>query len=842
MIFEILNINPEYCTRSLADVFHAAFMHAMELRSEYITPEHFLYAASTDPQFVAYCKSMDADILKLRRTLSDYLTSLDRVPKDDMYDAELSFEGDALRSTLQELESMNGGLAACYKTFFFHELNIEPSPESTRTFQMPLTVADLLEVMSEEHNSLAQYWLELYVGSKDDGWIENLFTYYTKEVSDFVKYNYTGLSAQDSPSSSPSADAGVAAPAPHSLLAEFIESANEFFSGLDVDDDTDDDRDDNHDDASDRIASPLGREPWEELVSDIHAAYPSRTPLVGREAELSHAVRVLCRKEKNNPLFIGEPGVGKTALIYGLARLIDEGRVPPRLQHQHIYGLDMGSVVAGSSYHGEFEKRMKAILDGAQKKGNCIIYIDELHTAMASAGGNASINAADLLKPYLESGAVRFIGCTTYQDYNRHIAKDKAIARRFQQIDIKEPTTDETCEILFGLRPFYEKHHGVKFPDDTIRYAVTQSAALIHDRNLPDKALDIIDEAGAWLQQNPLLKKNGERKANRYQVVSTGVVDRVLTDVCRIDAKILAAESTVQLRDLDLRIMQDIYGQDHAICQVVQSVMMSKAGLVEPGKPVASLLFVGPTGVGKTEVCRVMAREMGMELVRFDMSEYTEKHTVSKLIGSPAGYIGYDDGGLLTDAIRKTPNCVLLLDEIEKAHSDIYNILLQVMDYGRLTDSKGEKADFRNVILVMTSNAGAQHAAKAAVGFAGGQSKGQAMLDAVKKTFKPEFLNRLSATVVFNDIDRKMASLILDRKLRELSDRLASKNVTLALSDDARSFLLDKGFSPMYGAREIDRCLQQHLTPLLMREILFGKLAKGGTANVTLYDGALLLA
>ena len=316
----------------------------------------------------------------------------------------------------------------------------------------------------------------------------------------------------------------------------------------------------------------------------------------------------------------------------------------------------------------------------------------------------------------------------------------------------------------------------------------------------------------------------------------------MLTDVCRIDAKILAAESTVQLRDLDLRIMQDIYGQDHAIRQVVQSVMMSKAGLVEPGKPVASLLFVGPTGVGKTEVCRVMAREMGMELVRFDMSEYTEKHTVSKLIGSPAGYIGYDDGGLLTDAIRKTPNCVLLLDEIEKAHSDIYNILLQVMDYGRLTDSKGEKADFRNVILVMTSNAGAQHAAKAAVGFAGGQSKGQAMLDAVKKTFKPEFLNRLSATVVFNDIDRQMASLILGRKLRELSARLASKNVTLALSDDARSFLLDKGFSPMYGAREIDRCLQQHLTPLLMREILFGKLAKGGTANVILNDGALLLA
>ncbi len=842
MIFEILNINPKYCTRSLTDVLHATCMHAAEFRSEYITPEHFLYAVSTDPQFVAFCKSMDADIYKLRKDLYEYISSLDRVPRGKKYDAELSFESDVLRSKLQNLESTNTGMASFYNQFFFHDSGIDPNAESPRGLQMPLTVPDLLEAVFDEEDTLAQYWLERFFGSNGDAWLMQLFSFYTDEVFDFVRENYDSSAGSDTSRPSTQDAAAAAAENPHKLLAEFLETASGFFSNLDTDDDADDDRDSATDDDADSVDSLFGREPWEDLVSDIHSIYPSRTPLVGRQSELSHAVRVLCRKDKNNPLFIGEPGVGKTALIYGLARLIDEGEVPPRLQRQHIYGLDMGSVVAGSSYHGEFEKRMKAILDGAQKKGNCIIYIDELHTAMSSAGGNASINAADLLKPYLESGAVRFIGCTTYQDYNRHIAKDKAIARRFQQIDIKEPSVDETCEILFGLRPFYEKHHGVKYPDDTIRYAVAQSAALIHDRCLPDKALDIIDESGAWLQQNPLLKKNGERKAARYQLVSTDVVKRVLTDVCRIDAKILATESAEQLRDLDQRVMRDIYGQDHAIRQVVQAVMMSKAGLVEPGKPIASLLFVGPTGVGKTEVCRVLAREMGMELVRFDMSEYTEKHTVSKLIGSPAGYVGYDDGGLLTDAIRKTPDCVLLLDEIEKAHSDIYNILLQVMDYGRLTDSKGEKADFRNVILVMTSNAGAQHAAKAAVGFAGGQSKGQAMLDAVKKTFKPEFLNRLSATVVFNDIDRKMASLILDRKLRELSSRVASKGVTLTLSDEARAFLLDKGFSPQYGAREIDRCLQQHLTPLLMREILFGKLAKGGTANVALDGGALSLA
>jgi len=422
------------------------------------------------------------------------------------------------------------------------------------------------------------------------------------------------------------------------------------------------------------------------------------------------------------------------------------------------------------------------------------------------------------------------------------MAKNKAIARRFGQIDIKEPSIDETIEIITQLLPIYERHHGVKYVPEALRYTVEQSHALINDRYLPDKAIDIIDEAGAYRQQNPLLNKEGKAKQARYQKVDKDIIKHILTDICRIDAKALTSESNEDLKDLDKRISNDIYGQDEAIRQVVRSVMMSKAGLMEPDKPLASLLFVGPTGVGKTEVCKVLARELGIELVRFDMSEYTEKHTISKLIGSPAGYVGYDEGGLLTDAIRKTPNCVLLLDEIEKAHSDIYNILLQVMDYARLTDNKGNKADFKNVILVMTSNAGAQFAGQAGVGFGGGQTKGQAMLQTVKKTFKPEFLNRLSGTVVFNEMDRTMAALILDKKVRQLSQRLEAKNVTMSLSDDAHDFLLNKGFTNQYGAREMDRAIQQHLTPLLMEEILFGKLKAGGKVTVNVKDDALELA
>ena len=419
------------------------------------------------------------------------------------------------------------------------------------------------------------------------------------------------------------------------------------------------------------------------------------------------------------------------------------------------------------------------------------------------------------------------------------MANQKAITRRFGQIDIKEPSKEECIEIINGLLPVYEKHHGVKYKEDAVTYAVEQADTLIHDRYLPDKALDIVDEAGAFLRQNPLLNKLGEPKPRHLQKVDKGVIKRILTDVCRIDAKVLASESNSDLRTLGKRISAEIYGQDEAINKTVGAVMMSKAGLMEPDKPIASLLFVGPTGVGKTEVCKVLAKEMGIKLIRFDMSEYTEKHTISKLIGSPAGYVGYDEGGLLTDAIRQSPNCILLLDEIEKAHSDIYNILLQVMDYASLSDNKGKKADFRNVILVMTSNAGAQYADRASIGFGGGQSRGEAMLGSVKKTFKPEFINRLSGIVVFNDMDSTMAGLILDKKLKQLSQRLEARGFTMSLSNEARKLLLEKGFSRQYGAREMDRAIQQYLTPLLMERILFGKTSKDRNIKITCKDNGL---
>lgn len=568
-------------------------------------------------------------------------------------------------------------------------------------------------------------------------------------------------------------------------------------------------------------------QPWRQLVTCINDELDDHNPLIGRKEELERTVQVLCRKDKNNPLHVGEPGVGKTALVYGLAAMIERGEVPERLQGYRIYSLDLGTLLAGTQFRGDFEKRIKMIMDGIRKEGNAIIYIDEVHNLVgAGKGGDGAMDASNMLKPYLENGEIRFIGSTTYQEYNRYFAKSKGIVRRFQQIDIAEPSQEDTIEILKGLKTKYEEFHGVAIPEDTITYAVEMASRHISDRFLPDKAIDLVDEACAFRQIHPLLDKNGKNKAHRYQKVDRQLINDILAKVCKIDAKALKGDDNSALATLNTQLSSQIYGQDEAIRRVVEAVQMSKAGLLEDNKPIASLLFVGPTGVGKTEVARVLAQELGIELVRFDMSEYTEKHTVAKLIGSPAGYVGYEDGGLLTDAIRKTPNCVLLLDEIEKAHSDIYNILLQVMDYARLTDNKGQKADFRNVILIMTSNAGAQYASQANVGFSGNVSRGEAMMAQVKKTFKPEFINRLSGTIVFRDMDLDMARLILDKKLRQLDEKLSAKNVVLHLTTEAHDFLLSKGYTHQYGAREMDRIIQQYLNPILMREILFGKPAK----------------
>ena len=617
---------------------------------------------------------------------------------------------------------------------------------------------------------------------------------------------------------------------------EFLASVDSFYplegdasdTGI-MSDEMDDEYDDDYDEEGRNMPDD-----WHQLVTCISRKVDEHNPLIGREQELDRTIQVLCRAEKNNPLHIGEPGVGKTALVYGLAKLINEDKVPDRLKGARIYSMDIGQMLAGAQYRGDFEKRIKLVMAGAANEGNVIIYIDEIHNIIgAGRGSDGSLDASNMLKQYLEAGDIRFIGSTTYEEYNRYMSKSKSITRRFQQIDIKEPSEEETIKILEGLQYKYNKYHGVTYRKDALEYAVRASAKYISNRCLPDKAIDLIDEAGAYLEVHPV-----EYRQRSY--VTKAIIQQILTKVCKIDAAAIKDEDNNALATLQQRMIDKIYGQDKAVDKVVEAVMMAKAGLIDDDKPLASLLFVGPTGVGKTEVARQLAKELGIELVRCDMSEYTEKHTVAKLIGSPAGYVGYEDGGLLTDAIRKTPNCVLLLDEIEKAHSDIYNILLQVMDYARLTDNKGQKADFRNVILIMTSNAGAQYASQANVGFNSNVSRGDAMLAQVKKTFKPEFINRLSDMVVFNDMDKHMAELILHKKLRQLDEKLAAKGVSLSLTDTAFEQMLKWGYTKEYGAREMDRVIGNRLKPLLVKALLFGKLKKGGQGIVD-FDGKELI-
>lgn len=587
-----------------------------------------------------------------------------------------------------------------------------------------------------------------------------------------------------------------------------------------------DDMDDYAVDDDDEMAQPMS---WRSLVTNVNEEVGKHNPLIGRTEELDRIMQILCRRDKNNPILIGEPGVGKTAIVYGLVERMMKGECPKRLCGCKVYMMDMGSMIAGTQYRGEFEKKLKLVLEGARKEGNTIIYIDEIHSIMGAGKiSDGSLDASNMLKPYLEGGDIRFVGTTTYEEYNKHMAGSVGITRRFQQVDIAEPSVEDTIKIMLGLKHGYEKYHGIVIKNDIIDYAVRACAQHIPDRRFPDKAIDIIDEAGAYLELHP--------KNRQAQYLDKAIVNMVMSKLCKIDAEAMKTEDNSLLATLKARMLSRVFGQDEAVGQVVEAVQMSKAGLIDSDKPLASLLFVGPTGVGKTEVARSLADELGVELVRFDMSEYAEKHAVAKLIGSPAGYVGYEDGGLLTDAIRKKPNCVLLFDEIEKAHSDIYNILLQVMDYAKLTDNRGRQADFHNVVIIMTSNAGAQYASQASVGFLGGVSKGEAMMKQVKKSFKPEFINRLSATVVFHDMSHDMATRILHKKLAQLQQKLAAKNVTIDIEGKAEEWLLAKGFTTEYGAREMDRVIARYLKPLLMHEILFGSLKKGGNAKIVIND------
>jgi ATP-dependent Clp protease ATP-binding subunit ClpA len=551
-------------------------------------------------------------------------------------------------------------------------------------------------------------------------------------------------------------------------------------------------------------------------------------PLIGREIEIERTVQILCRRRKNNPLYVGDAGVGKTALAEGLARMITEERVPDVLLDATIYALDMGTLVAGTKYRGDFEKRLKAVIAEVRKDPGAVLFIDEIHTVIgAGAASGGVMDASNLIKPVLANGEIRCIGSTTYNEYRGIFEKDHALARRFQKIDVPEPTIDETVEILRGLKSRFEEHHGVLYDDKALQAAADLSSRHIGDRRLPDKAIDVIDEAGASLRLQPA-EERGEK-------VTVEMVENIVAKMARIPSKSVSASDRDALRTLDRDLKLTIFGQDPAIEALSSAIKMARSGLREEDKPIGAFLFAGPTGVGKTEVTRQLAHCLGVELIRFDMSEYMERHTVSRLIGAPPGYVGFDQGGLLTEAVTQHPHAVVLLDEIEKADPEVFNLLLQVMDHGTLTDNNGRKADFKNVVLVMTTNAGAQEMSRASIGFTS-QDHSTDGMEIIRKKFTPEFRNRLDAIIQFSPLDFESIKRVVDKLVVELETKLDSNNVTVELDDAAREWIAERGYDPKMGARPMSRVIQQHIKRPLAEELLFGKLEGGGHVRITVGD------
>ena len=557
-------------------------------------------------------------------------------------------------------------------------------------------------------------------------------------------------------------------------------------------------------------------------------------PVIGREEELERTIQILCRRQKNNPLLVGDPGVGKTAIAEGLARRVVLGDVPEVLRDTTIYSLDMGSLLAGTRYRGDFEERLKAVIQELENHEDAILFIDEIHTVIgAGATSGGAMDASNMLKPALASGTIRCMGSTTYKEYRGYIEKDRALLRRFQKIDINEPSVLDAIKILNGLKPYFEDYHHIRYTGDAIKAAVELSAKYINDRKLPDKAIDVIDEVGA---AQMLLPENRRRKT-----ISVKDIENVVAKIARIPPKTVSKDDKASLANLDGELKEVVFGQDQAIEALATALKMSRAGLREPEKPIGSYLFSGPTGVGKTEVARQLAKIMGMEMVRFDMSEYMERHTISRLIGAPPGYVGFDQGGMLTDAIDQNPHAVLLLDEIEKAHPDLFNILLQIMDYGKLTDHNGKHVDFRNVVVIMTTNAGAAEMSKMAIGFGRDMQVG-ADEEAINRLFTPEFRNRLDATISFSALPPEVISKVVDKFIGELSDQLGERKVSISLGKAARDWLAEKGYDPLYGARPLGRIIQDKVKKPLADELLFGKLAKGGQVEIDVANGKLSFA
>ncbi len=755
---------------------------AKKWRHEFVTPEHLLYILSKDDAFIESYEVCGGDADELKKKLKRYFKkNMETIPEKGVtYSPHLS---NAFQSMLEygaQQAGSSGRDQLKLTHVFFAMMKL---PECYATY-----------LMAEQNVNINDVFFEL--------------CYIEEERDDSASRGTVDRYGEAMWGEAKSADMG------------------DFYSEEDMEEDY----------------PYMGRESgtapkgkgWMKYVTNLneYVESSSYTALIGREDEIRRTMLVLSRRDKNNPLHIGEPGVGKTAITYGLVRKIVEDEVPESLKDATVYSIDMGSMVAGTQYRGDFEKRMKMVLEGINALDKPIVYLDEIHNVIgAGAVSSGSLDASNILKPYLADGHIRFIGATTYDEYKKHFEKSKSMVRRFQNIDIKEPSEEETVDILKGIRNYYEEFHHVVYPTAVLKSIVSLSSKYINERFLPDKAIDLMDECGAVIA----MRRDKER------TVTKSLVEEVLSEFLKIPKQSVNDDEAESLRTLDDNLKSKVFGQDEAVDKICKAIRISRAGLNEDNKPVASLLFVGPTGVGKTEIARTLAENLGVELVRFDMSEFMEKHSVSKFIGAPAGYVGYEEGGRLTDAIRKHPHSVLLLDEIEKAHPDIFNVLLQVMDYATLSDNQGRKADFRNVIIIMTSNAGASRLLKPAIGFGDSSLNLGAIDEEVKKTFSPEFRNRLSGIVTFNGLDNDMARRIVDKQLKALSDKLLNRNVTISYTDALKEHILEVGVTTEYGARELNRVIDRELKPLLVDAILYGDLKDGGDLAITYLDGKVEL-
>lgn len=778
-------------SKELEETLNSAVDEALKRRHEYVTLEHLLYAMLTSETARDILYHCGADLAELKKDLENYFDqAMQQMPEGFQSIPELTT---IFQATIQQAI-----------------LQAESSGQKT------IDSGNVLAAMYQNENSYAVYLLKSQGITRLDilNYISHGISKITKDDKDF----YVEFEQDESVEYYDSSDFDEDDVEPFETYSDESGYEEEF--------------------AEERYAEgKKGKKegPLEAFAVELveKAKRGEIDPIVGRKSEIERTIQVLCRRKKNNPLYVGEAGVGKTALAEGLALRIAKGEVPEPLKEAKIYALDMGALVAGTRYRGDFEQRLKSFINALKKQKNAILFIDEIHTVIgAGSASGTTLDASNILKPFLASGEIRCIGATTYGEY-KALERDRALVRRFQKIEVSEPSIEETYEILKGLKKFYEAHHKVKYSDEALRAAAELAGKYVNDRHLPDKAIDVIDEVGAAMKLMP--------KENRPKVVTVAMVEEVVARMAKIPPRTVVSDEKEKLKTLREELKAVIFGQDEAIDKVVDAIQISRAGLRSENKPVGSFLFSGPTGVGKTELSKQLAKILGVEFIRFDMSEYSEPHTVSRLIGAPPGYVGFDQGGLLTDAIIKHPHSVLLLDEIEKAHPNLFNLLLQVMDAGILTDNNGKKADFRNVILIMTTNAGASELSRAGFGFrnkseARGNAKG-----AIERTFPPEFLNRLDAWVAFKPLDLEIIKMIVDKFIKELNAQLVEKNVEVILDEKARLWLAERGFDARYGARPMARLIHDKIKQPLAREILFGALTKGGKVLVREKRGELYL-